>query len=566
MAETPSVEIDLVGEAGGIGTGTDLLAVVGCAEKGTLQPQLVSRTRPMRDEFGRGLGLEFFAHFVELTRKSILFQRAEASASGAIGPVDTSTVTGTSVVTFSGTPLDEEDIQIEVITGGTIGTAGISIRVSRDGGKTWTQPFGLGTATSYAVGDSGITAAFAAGTLVTGDIAKARCSAPTWGASQLSEALDRLGSYATQPRHVLVLGDVADGDSIDDVEAAVAAYESKYGRKLSVFFALRDQYAPAAMQGAPTDVDFAASTNTITRNTGSFVTDGFQPGMTITIDGTADNDGTHTVVTVTALVMTVAASPGLVDEANVDGGDITITGVESMTAWKTALSLATQGATPTAAKTNYRLIARGGRARRISPIYSHRKRRPGVWFEVARTMQRDIHLSAMETGVGALPGVSIDGEYDQRFDGGLLEARIGCLQTHDDLAGVYPSVPVTLEEDGAPLSRVPTVAVGQLACRITKQALTRCFGKPLAASPGTGFIAPASADRIELYTNARLTEALLSVGTAGTPRAVSVRFELSRVTDIRTQGTEIPYTVDVDGYVYAERFTGTVNIAPGGRS
>lgn len=567
MAETPRVDMELVGEAGGIGTGTDLLAVVACSEKGPLTPRLVTRTAAMRSDFGRGEGLEFSAHYIELTRKSLLFQRAEAATPGAVGPVDTTGVTGSSVVTFSGTPLDEESLVVEVTAGGTVGAAGIFVKVSRDGGATYTRPFALGTATSYAIGDSGVTVVFAAGTLAAGDRATARCTAPMWGATEIADAIDALGTYATQPRHAVVIGDVADRTALDAIEAAVTAYEAKYGRKLSVFFALRDQFAPAAMQGAPADVDFAATGDTITRATGSWVTDGFRVGMTITIEGTSNNDGgEHVVTNVASTVLTVASSPGLVDEANVDGGDISIVGVETMTSWVAALALVTQGATPTGAKTNYRLFARGQRARRFSPLYSHRKRRPGMWFEVARTMERDVHQSSMETGVGPLPGVDIDGEFDQRTIGGLLEARIGCLQTHDDLAGAYPSVPVTLAEEGSSLSRVPTVAVGQLACRVTKQGLTRCFGQEIAASPGTGYIAPASADRIEKYVQGRLNASLLSVGPSGKPRAVSVVFELSRVTDIREPGTEIPYTVDVDGYVYAERFTGTVNIAPGGRS
>ncbi len=86
----------------------------------------------------------------------------------------------------------------------------------------------------------------------------------------------------------------------------------------------------ATMTGSPNDVDF--TTTTITRNTGSFVTDGFHIGMTITITGTASNNVTVGPLTnVTATVLTVAS--GLVVEANV--ATAAITGVQLYVAGET---------------------------------------------------------------------------------------------------------------------------------------------------------------------------------------------------------------------------------------
>jgi hypothetical protein len=571
MASTPGVSVDLVGEAGGIGTGSDLLAIVSCMEKGTYSARLVTRTAAFREEWGRGEGLEAVAMHVETTRQPVLFARAATTTAAAIGPVDVTGVIGTSAVTFTGTPFDDEEIKIEVVTGGTIGTAGIVLKVSRDRGRTWSAPVRLGTGTSYAIGDSGVTANFAAGTLVAGDVASAYAKGPRWNAAGLSAALDAIGTYSTQPRHVLVLGELDDSGDVDDVIAAATAYESAYNRKVSIFCQLRDQYAPAAMQGAPSDVDFATD-DTITRNAGSWVTDGFKVGMTITIDGTASNDGDHVVTVVTASVLTVSSSPGLALEANVDGGTISITGSESKATWAAALGTIVNGASPAAAKENFRIFWRGGRGRRISPIYKHRKRRPIAWFEASRTMLHDLHVSSAATAFGPLDGVDLNdengslAEFDQRVDGGLLEARIGCLMSHDELAGAYVALPLTGAADNSALSRVPSVAVGQLACRVAKAALTRCLGQHLIAQAGTGYLAPVSADRIEQYVQGRLSAALLTNARNEGQRAANVVFEISKTTDVRTPGTPIPYTVDVDGYVYAEQFIGDVSVAPGGRS
>lgn len=60
------------------------------------------------------------------------------------------------------------------------------------------------------------------------------------------------------------------------------------------------------------DMDYAAATKTITRGSGSFLTDGFGVGDTIVVSDSTSNDGTYTVTVATALVLTV--SQALVDE------------------------------------------------------------------------------------------------------------------------------------------------------------------------------------------------------------------------------------------------------------
>jgi hypothetical protein len=470
-------------------------------------------------------------------------------------------------VTFSGTPFDDEELVVEVETGGTIGTAGIALKISRDRGRTFSGSVRLGTATSYAIPDTGVTVAFAAGTLIAGDTASAYCTAPRYNAAGLAQGFAALAAYATQPRMIVVLGDIDSADEIQDVIDEIEAYETTNARHGAVLCQLRDQYAPAAMQGDPTDIDFAAD-DTITRNTGSWVTDGFKVGMTITIDGTTSNDGDHVVTNVAALILTVAAAPGLVLEANVDGGDITITGVETKATWVASVAALVNGASPAAAKLSHKVGIRGGRARRKSPIYSHRKRRPAMWAEACRAMAHAEHISPALVSLGGLEGWDINDEngvlveFDQRVDGGLLESRIGCLMTHDDVAGVYVALPLTLDADNAALSRMPSVLVGQLGCRIAKAALTQRLGENIALN-SDGTIAEVSAARIEGYVLGRLEAALLSPGREG-PKAVGVAFNLLRATDLRPVGTPVVYEVTINGYTYVERFDGVVRFAPGG--
>ena len=79
---------------------------------------------------------------------------------------------------------------------------------------------------------------------------------------------------------------------------------------------------PAAMAGDP-DLTFAdADPDTITRDAGSWVDDGFVAGMEITVDS-ADNDGTFTLAIVAALVLTLVGSDELVAEGPTAGHTVT---------------------------------------------------------------------------------------------------------------------------------------------------------------------------------------------------------------------------------------------------
>ena len=96
-------------------------------------------------------------------------------------------------------------------------------------------------------------------------------------------------------------------------------------RLVSVLSELR-QVLPVPTQATTTsgvNITFDAETRTITRASGSFVDDGWLVGDQVNVDGSSSNDGAYDVVTVAALVLTVAASDTLVDEG--PAGSITLT-------------------------------------------------------------------------------------------------------------------------------------------------------------------------------------------------------------------------------------------------
>ena len=66
------------------------------------------------------------------------------------------------------------------------------------------------------------------------------------------------------------------------------------------------------------------SDDTITRDKGSWIDDGFGVGMDLTVSGSVSNDATYTIAAVTDLVITLDTGDDLADEPDVAG--VTITG------------------------------------------------------------------------------------------------------------------------------------------------------------------------------------------------------------------------------------------------
>lgn len=84
---------------------------------------------------------------------------------------------------------------------------------------------------------------------------------------------------------------------------------------------LQQKSVTATTVTASTDaLSFAdANPDTITRDSGSFITDGYVPGMAITVNGTTSNDGTYTVATVSSTVLTLISSASLTNEGPLSG-------------------------------------------------------------------------------------------------------------------------------------------------------------------------------------------------------------------------------------------------------
>lgn len=208
-----------------------LYAVVGAADAGPLDtPQTFARVKDAQAVLQGGPLLEAGAHFIERYGRPVLFVRTGNTVDGSYPAEDATVQTGggTSVVTVdeATTPNDDYEVLLAWVNGGTIGTTGITLRYSLDGGRTMSALIALGTANNYIIpGSGGIRVLFAAGTILAGQRNSFRATAPKWNNTELASALTALRNTKLAFEIVHVVGPI-DSDAFDAVELAIAGMHS----------------------------------------------------------------------------------------------------------------------------------------------------------------------------------------------------------------------------------------------------------------------------------------------------------------------------------------------------
>lgn len=203
-----------------------LLAVVGVSSAGPFDtPATYAKVPQLVADFGNGPMVEAAAYYIQRFGRPVLVVRTHQSTAGSY-PEDDAVVrtgTGTSVITVDNTgtePDDDFECYFEVVTGGTIGAAGITFKWSLDGGRTLSPVTALGTATSFVFPTSGgVAIEFAAGTLVAGDTASFITRAPDWTTGDLATALTALFATTVQWESAHFVGPLAGAD-FDAIDAA----------------------------------------------------------------------------------------------------------------------------------------------------------------------------------------------------------------------------------------------------------------------------------------------------------------------------------------------------------
>lgn len=207
-----------------------LLAVVGTSSKGSVDtPAAYARVSDLVDDFGLGPLVEAAAYAITKFGRPVLVVRTGDTTAGTLTSA-TLTGTGTATVDVSGSPdpIDDFEFHFEVITGGVLGTTGITFKWSMDGGRTQSAETALGTDLTFEFSDSGdpavndveLTLGIATETLVAGDIITFESTGPMWNATEIGTALTALRKCAQLWSIVEIVG-AMDATLFAAVESAV---------------------------------------------------------------------------------------------------------------------------------------------------------------------------------------------------------------------------------------------------------------------------------------------------------------------------------------------------------
>jgi len=200
-----------------------LHAIVGPCSAGPFDtPAAFGRVRDIQANFVNGPAVEAAAHYIERYGRAVLFVRCNAATAAVLDAVDDTTVAGTSVVTATGTPTDDVELKVKILTGATIGVAGATYQLSADGGRNYGPITALGTANTLVAPDNiGVTFHFAAGTLIAGDFFTAVGHAATWSGANILTALAALKASQQYWELVQIVGPV-DAGTLPNIDTAIA--------------------------------------------------------------------------------------------------------------------------------------------------------------------------------------------------------------------------------------------------------------------------------------------------------------------------------------------------------
>ncbi len=317
MATLPRARVTVDPTAAVPGGGTDLVCVLApVATLPDMQPRLFGSAAAVAENHGYSEGVEYGSMHLAGTAKPILFVGMPIGTAGAISRSTGHENTGTSVVSVvAGADgiLAEHDGVLRVVSGGTIGTDQIKLELSLDGGRSF-QPIRLGTANEFAVPDVNATVSFAAGTLIAEDVVlEWHGSSPRISTSDLATVRSELASRQFRFRSLLICGDLPNEAAALSVVSQLNSYATANDRHVYGRAGVPDRnplarmsHAYARMTGTPTltFAEVGGTGDTVTRDAGSWLADGFVVGDTITFAGTASNNVTGVIASLSATVVT----------------------------------------------------------------------------------------------------------------------------------------------------------------------------------------------------------------------------------------------------------------------
>jgi hypothetical protein len=237
----------------------------------------------------------------------------------------------------------------------------------------------------------------------------------------------------------------------------------------------------ATVVGSPTltFAEVGATLDTITRSRGSWLTDGFRVGDSVTFAGTASNNVTGTIGALSATVMTFTTTDLAAE--SIASSSVTCTSNQTKAQW-----MAAQDAAFASIDAQPRIDLSAGRGAILSPYSGWNRRVPAGWFASVREYQHDLHVATWRKDLGPVGADLFDSqndliEWDERVDGPAgVSARFTTLRTWaNGPRGAFVALSLTRAGDGEIQSLTHNEAVVNEACTIVQNATENVVGRAL---------------------------------------------------------------------------------------
>jgi Protein of unknown function (DUF2586) len=259
---TGDVELTILDGGAGVVVvpSSSIQVVIGTCSGGTVSQVVATRNaNTLQGAVGYGPAVDAAAMSIA-AGGTVLFIKAATGTAGAASAV-TAFSTGTSVVTVTGNPYDAYLVKMLVTAGGTRGTAGIRFKISLDAGRTYGLEISLGTAVTYVIPNTGLTLAFATGTMVAGESVTFGCTEPLCTASAVVTALAALEAspYSSTGWGSLHIVGTRDSTAIGTIKTQLETMATAKTFTRAIV-SLRDNALPTAYGGAgETDATWSAA-------------------------------------------------------------------------------------------------------------------------------------------------------------------------------------------------------------------------------------------------------------------------------------------------------------------
>jgi hypothetical protein len=318
MASNPSSDVGQPQASGSPAAGATLVLILAAvAVAADAVPRPYARVSDIVSKHSYCEGVEYAAEHLDAGGQ-VLFAGLPIVTQGVVGRVNTTGNTGTSVVSVSAGPsgvLAEHDGLVRAKANATVATDQVVLEYSLDGGRKW-KDARFGTATSFAVPNSGVTISATAGTVKAGEVlVEWHGSAPLPDAEGIALARNKLALSTFSVLTAVVVGDSPNIAYASSVASAVEGMDLADKSPVQARVSLRDRLPLAEMShnvvrmsGNPTltFAEVGATGDTITRSAGSWISDGFAVGKTATIGGSASNNVSGVIAALSATVLTFA--------------------------------------------------------------------------------------------------------------------------------------------------------------------------------------------------------------------------------------------------------------------